>query len=150
MEPAGAVAGRGYVHSPADFAEAPESQGDDVYLCEYEYDEAWKRFRKRRWDQDGADDLAGLGSNCPVTPAGEGVLLLASKVIPVGCRGDVCADITGIVLCSTCSGSWLAMRQFAERGVALQVCISMHVVFGLMLGVCLVVSAVLLCEQGCG
>jgi hypothetical protein len=74
VEPTCAILGRAYVHPPAQFADAPEAQGSDVFLCEYEYDASWKRFRKRRYGPDGGpDDLAGGGggASCPMTPAGE-------------------------------------------------------------------------------
>lgn len=63
---------RAYVHPPAEFQDAPESEGNDVYLCEYEYDDAWKRFRKRRYGENGPDDISGANASCPMTPAGAG------------------------------------------------------------------------------
>jgi hypothetical protein len=70
IEPTCAIMARAYVHPPVEFQDAPESEGSDVYLCEYEYDAAWKRFRKRRYGDGGPDDVSANPS-CPVTPAGE-------------------------------------------------------------------------------
>lgn len=69
VEPTCAVLGKAYVHTPAEFAAAPESEGNDVFVCDYEYDEAWKRFRKRRYDDAAADDV-GTNTAYPQTPAG--------------------------------------------------------------------------------
>jgi hypothetical protein len=69
VEPTCAVMGKAYVHAPAEFAAAPESEGNDVFVCDYEYDEAWKRFRKRRYDDAAADDV-GANTAYPQTPAG--------------------------------------------------------------------------------
>lgn len=49
MEPAQAFAGRAYVHSPQHFAEVHEEEGNDVFLCEFEYNEALKTFKARRY-----------------------------------------------------------------------------------------------------
>jgi hypothetical protein len=70
VEPTCAVMARAYVHPPVKFQDAPESEGNDVFLCEYEYDAAWKRFRKRRFGDGGPDDVSANPS-CPMTPAGE-------------------------------------------------------------------------------
>lgn len=83
VEPTCAILGCAYVHPPAQFADAPEAQGSDVFLCEYEYDASWKRFRKRRYGQDGgADDLAGGGgASCPMTPAGAWLWAVRGRVL---------------------------------------------------------------------
>ena len=39
--------GRAYVHHPQHFEER-EEEGNDVFLCAYEYDEDWKRFKLRK------------------------------------------------------------------------------------------------------
>jgi hypothetical protein len=47
VEPAHAVVGRAYVHHPQHFEEQ-EEEGNDVFLCAYEYEEDWKRFKLRK------------------------------------------------------------------------------------------------------
>lgn len=71
IEPTCAIMARAYVHPPAEFQDAPESEGNDVYLCEYEYNDACKVFRKRRYGESGPDDISGANASCPMTPAGE-------------------------------------------------------------------------------
>ncbi len=40
---------KAYVYPPADFGTALDGEeGNDVFLCEYEYDEAWRRFRRAK------------------------------------------------------------------------------------------------------
>jgi hypothetical protein len=40
---------KAWVHPPADFAAAFDGEeGNDVFMCEYEYDEAWRRFRRAK------------------------------------------------------------------------------------------------------
>lgn len=50
-EPVDALVRLAFVHPPAAFQEAAasEDQGNDVFVCEYEYDQAWKRFRVRTY-----------------------------------------------------------------------------------------------------
>jgi hypothetical protein len=88
--------GRAYVHPPVDFQDAPESEGNDVYLCEYEYDEAWKRFRKRRYGDAGPDDVGAAGASCPMTPAGEGLCC-------VGCNVASCRLMPRHAECTACT-----------------------------------------------
>jgi hypothetical protein len=73
VEPSCAFMAQAFVHPPADFAAASEAEGNDVFLCEYEYDEDWKRFRQRRYGgSGGGDDAGGIQAGaCPMTPAGE-------------------------------------------------------------------------------
>lgn len=67
-EPAAAFAGRAYVHPRRRFgAAAEEDEGNDVYMCEYEYDESWQRFRRRNYDGGAAANGAG-GAPSPLTP----------------------------------------------------------------------------------
>jgi hypothetical protein len=49
QEPLAAIVRRAYVHPPQRFgaALADEEEGNDVFMCEYEYDAGWKRFRRR-------------------------------------------------------------------------------------------------------
>jgi hypothetical protein len=47
VEPAHAVVGRAYVHHPQHYEEQ-EEEGNDVFLCAYEYEEDWKRFKLRK------------------------------------------------------------------------------------------------------
>lgn len=57
-----------------------------MYLCEYEYDEAWKRFRKRRYRDEGAAAAdGGGGGNCPMTPAGMGDQECVWDMVVAGC-----------------------------------------------------------------
>jgi hypothetical protein len=50
VEPAFCIVRRAFVHGPAAFATAADSeQGNDVFLCQYEYDLGWKRFRQREY-----------------------------------------------------------------------------------------------------
>lgn len=87
VEPTCAVMGKAYVHSPAEFAAAPESEGNDVFLCDYEYDEAWKRFRKRRYGDAAADDM-GTVTAYPQTPAGAPHACACCSVWLLGAAGD--------------------------------------------------------------
>ncbi|WIA29405.1 hypothetical protein OEZ86_011909 [Tetradesmus obliquus] len=64
VEPAHAAVGRAYVHHPQHFEER-EEEGNDVFLCAYEYDEDWKRFKLRK--QRGADG-GEYEDACPTTP----------------------------------------------------------------------------------
>ncbi|KAG2483739.1 hypothetical protein HYH03_017394 [Edaphochlamys debaryana] len=47
--------GRAQVVPPSRFA---ETAGTDVFSCEYEYDDRWKRFRRRLGSDEGAGDAA--------------------------------------------------------------------------------------------
>jgi origin recognition complex subunit 1 len=45
---------RAYVRSPRGFAETEDAEeGNDVFMCEYEYDEGWKRFKRRAYAGEG-------------------------------------------------------------------------------------------------
>ncbi|GFR48912.1 hypothetical protein Agub_g10818, partial [Astrephomene gubernaculifera] len=64
LEDPGCIWGRALVVPPERFEEAP---GADVYVCEYEYDDKWKRFRRRLGsDEEGqgaaSDDDAEWGA----------------------------------------------------------------------------------------
>lgn len=69
VEPAHAIAGRAHVFPPSQFGDAGDDEGNDVFLCEFEYDEAWKRFRRRRYT--GSRDTTGQ-EIMPTTPGGPG------------------------------------------------------------------------------
>ncbi|EFJ47339.1 origin recognition complex subunit 1 [Volvox carteri f. nagariensis] len=49
-EPVGCIWGHAYVVPPDRFA---STSGTDVYICEYEYDDKWKRFRRCLDTEDG-------------------------------------------------------------------------------------------------
>ncbi|GIL52906.1 hypothetical protein Vafri_8656 [Volvox africanus] len=52
QEPAGCVWSRAEVVTPDRFASTP---GTDVFICEYEYDDKWKRFRRCLGSEDGPE-----------------------------------------------------------------------------------------------
>jgi origin recognition complex subunit 1 len=79
-EPAAALLRRAFVRSQRAFAAAQEGgggeedegdgdgegEGNDVFVCEYEYDEGWKRFKRRPYpgesrDADARDGACGWG-----------------------------------------------------------------------------------------
>ncbi|KAF8073069.1 ORC1A [Scenedesmus sp. PABB004] len=63
VEPVAALAGRAFVHAPAAFADAREEEGNDVFVCDYEYDETWRRFKRRNdSDSDADGEPSGSGS----------------------------------------------------------------------------------------
>jgi origin recognition complex subunit 1 len=67
VEPIAAVVRRARVVPPERFAEASNKHGADVFLCEYEYDETWHRFRRRRYGPAGGSGGfggGGLGGGC--------------------------------------------------------------------------------------
>jgi origin recognition complex subunit 1 len=68
-EPVGALLRRARVKSPKGFAEAAdgdeEEGGNDVFMCEYEYDEGWKRFKRRAYPGEARDgDTRAAGGGC--------------------------------------------------------------------------------------
>ncbi|GLC48351.1 hypothetical protein PLESTB_000086700 [Pleodorina starrii] len=71
QEPAGCVWGRAHVVRPNLFA---ETSGTDVYICEYEYDDKWKRFRRCLDSEDGqgaaSDDDDEWGAAAAASGAG--------------------------------------------------------------------------------
>ncbi|GBF97789.1 origin recognition complex subunit [Raphidocelis subcapitata] len=91
-EPAAALLKRAFVRSPRAFAAAQdgaceadgegEDEGNDAFVCEYEYDEGWKRFKRRLYPgesrdpdaRDGACDwgLGGGGSSDDEDEGGSG------------------------------------------------------------------------------
>ena len=62
-EPVQAALAQAWVTSPEGFAAAgaDEESGNDVYVCEYDYDESWKRFRRRRYPGGGWRPREGWG-----------------------------------------------------------------------------------------
>lgn len=100
-EPACAITGRAYVHPPSTFLEASEEEGNDVYLCDYEYDESWKRFRRRRYQGSGDHD-AGDGI-LPVTPGGPAYQDLTGPIsgvfLPLQCGVTSLKGSGGLLLC---------------------------------------------------
>eukprot|EP00775_Hariotina_reticulata_P010397 gene10397-10555_t len=81
VEPAQAFAGHAYVHPPHRFAEVHEEEGNDVFLCEFEYNEALKTFKARRYHHRhgtsrGGNALAADDVRLadPLSPAGPGDL----------------------------------------------------------------------------
>ncbi|KXZ54607.1 hypothetical protein GPECTOR_4g672 [Gonium pectorale] len=73
LEPPGCIWGRAQVVPPGKFA---ETEGTDVYICEYEYDDRWKRFRRLLNAEDGpaagaaSDDDAEWGAAAAAAPRG--------------------------------------------------------------------------------
>lgn len=64
-EPIDALLRRAFVRSPLSFLEAShddeEEEGNDVYVCEYEYDEGWKRFKRRAYAGEGGGGAGARG-----------------------------------------------------------------------------------------
>jgi origin recognition complex subunit 1 len=64
-EPAEALLRRAFVRSPRGFAEAADGEeGNDAYMCEYEYDEGWKRFKRRVYPGEARDGDGRAAGGC--------------------------------------------------------------------------------------
>lgn len=98
MEPAHAIAGRAHVLSPSQFADAGDEVGNDVFLCEFEYDVDWKRFRARRYQ--GSREETGDGI-MPITPGGPS----HQDTARAGLAGELAVS-AGLLLCSGAWSQW--------------------------------------------